>query len=146
MSQTHTDILHKELDLIQAVVTRLAQNSFYVKGWSITLVSVVLALGKDQVLTTAQRPWLLGLVLVVWGVFWYLDAYFLRQERLFLKLYEYVVTNPEDPDRTRYALNAGAFTDQVSGLRQTLFSVTLRVFYGVPTTLLLGIFLYFLLL
>lgn len=144
MPPTSHEPFHKELDLIQAVVTRLAQNSFYVKGWSITLVSVVLALGKDQLLTTAHRPWLLSLVLVVWLAFWYLDAYFLRQERLFRKLYEYVVANPEAPDRPRYALNVGPFVAKVPIESRIMSSVTLRLFYGVPALVLLGILVYFL--
>ena len=37
-------ILEKEIDLIQACINRMAQNSFMVKGWAITLIAVVLAL------------------------------------------------------------------------------------------------------
>ncbi len=79
MPETKEENLHKELDLIQAIITRLAQNAFYMKGWSITLVSIVLALSKDDLLTTAQPTWLLSLILVVWLCFWYLDAYFCRR-------------------------------------------------------------------
>jgi hypothetical protein len=39
-----TTILYKEIDLIQACISRMAQNSFMVKGWLITLIAVVLAL------------------------------------------------------------------------------------------------------
>ena len=138
------DNLHKELDLIQAVVTRLAQNSFLIKGWSITLVSIVLALGKDNLLNTVQRPWLVGLVLVIWVAFWYLDAYFLRQERLFRKLYEHVIANPDDPARLRYNLNVGPFVTNVESETRTMFSITHRVFYGIPAGLLLGVWVYFL--
>jgi len=138
------DNLHKELDLIQAVVTRLAQNSFLIKGWSITLVSIVLALGKDNLLNTVQRPWLVGLVGVIWVAFWYLDAYFLRQERLFRKLYEHVIANPDDPARLRYNLNVGPFVTNVESETRTMFSITHRVFYGIPAGLLLGVWVYFL--
>lgn len=142
MSEPKQDNLHKELDLIQAVISRLAQNSFYIKGWSITLVSIVLTLGKDDLLSGTRLPWLVGLVLVVWVAFWYLDAYFLRQERLFRKLYEQVVAHPDDPARPRYALNAGPFVKKVDTDWQTMFSLTLRVFYGVPAGLLLAVLLY----
>jgi len=138
------DNLHKELDLIQAVVTRLAQNSFLIKGWSITLVSIVLALGKDNLLNTVQRPWLVGLVLVIWVAFWYLDAYFLRQERLFRELYKHVIANPDDPARLRYNLNVGPFVTNVESETRTMFSITLRLFYGIPAGLLLGVWVYFL--
>lgn len=144
MPQHTSETFHKELDLIQAMVTRLAQNSFYIKGWSITLVSVVLALNKDQLLANARPGWLLALVGVVWLAFWYLDAYFLRQERLFRKLYEYVVDHPNLPDRPRYSLNVDPFEAEVATEFRTLFSITLLVFYGIPAGLLLGIWVYFL--
>ena len=37
-------VLLKEIDLIQACINRMAQNSFMIKGWTISLVAVVLAL------------------------------------------------------------------------------------------------------
>ncbi len=87
----------------------------------------------------------MGLVLVVWVAFWYLDAYFLRQERLFRKLYEQVVAHPDDPNRPRYALNIAPFLKKVATDWQTMFSLTLRVFYGVPAGLLLAVLFYHLL-
>ena len=37
-------IMDKEIDLIQGCISRMAQNSFIIKGWAITLVAVALAL------------------------------------------------------------------------------------------------------
>lgn len=73
----------KHLELVQAIVTRLGQNSFTVRGWSVTLVSVLFALiaSKDAPPSAAL------ITLVPTVVFWRLDAYYLRQERLFRKLY-----------------------------------------------------------
>lgn len=144
MPEPKHENLHKELDLIQAVVSRLAQNCFLVKGWSITLVSVVLALGNDHLLSTAQRPWLLALTLTIWLAFWYLDAYFLRQERLFRKLYEHVVAHPNDPTRPRYTLDVEVFIADTPTVGQTMSSKTLLVFYGIPAALLAGVWVYFL--
>lgn len=36
--------LEKEIDLIQKCIERMAKNSFIVKGWAISLASVILAL------------------------------------------------------------------------------------------------------
>ena len=44
------DILHKEIDLIQGVITRMANNSFLLKGWIVSLIAVLLALTKDTLL------------------------------------------------------------------------------------------------
>jgi len=38
-----TVILHKELDLIQSCITRMAQNSFTIKGWYFALIVVISA-------------------------------------------------------------------------------------------------------
>lgn len=142
MSEIKEENLHKELDLIQAVITRMAQNAFYVKGWSITLVAVVLALGDDDLLSTAERPYLLGLILVVWLAFWYLDAYFLRLERMYRKLYEYVVANKDAPKRLRYNLNVKPYVADTPTEWQIMLSISLRVFYGMPALLLVGLFIY----
>ena len=43
---TDKDIIHKELDLIQDVIKRMAANSFQVKTWTMGIVTAVLALQK----------------------------------------------------------------------------------------------------
>lgn len=80
---TSDDQRVKHLEIVQAVITRLGQNSFAVRGWSVTLVSVLFAL-----IAAKDAPPLATLVaLVPTIVFWGLDAYYLRHERLFRKLY-----------------------------------------------------------
>jgi len=46
----NTEILHKEIDLIQGIINRMANNSFLLKGWIISLIAVILALTKDTIL------------------------------------------------------------------------------------------------
>lgn len=70
-----TDILHKEIDLIQAAVNRMANNSFLLKGWLVSLVAVILALSKDTIAATELSYFNLILLLPVIA-FWYLDAFF----------------------------------------------------------------------
>ena len=41
--------LHKEIDLIQGCINRMAQNSFLIKGWTVTLFAVILALLPEKV-------------------------------------------------------------------------------------------------
>lgn len=41
--ETHTN-LHKEIDLIQECIKRMASNSFMLKGWTITIFAIVLAI------------------------------------------------------------------------------------------------------
>lgn len=76
---------HKHLDLIQGVISRMASNSFMLKGWAVTLVAGIFALaGKD----TDKLYFLVAYIPVL--VFWGLDAYYLLQERLYRSLYEKV--------------------------------------------------------
>jgi len=74
----------KHLEMIQAVVTRMANNSFLVAGWCITLVAGLMALagGKDGNVRFVYVAYLPVIV------FWYLNGYFLQQERIFRKIYD----------------------------------------------------------
>jgi hypothetical protein len=74
------DVEH--LKLIQAVITRMAGNSFLLKGWSISLVAGLCALSKAE--TDGSYAWIaLGVVVV----FAFLDAFYLALERAYRALY-----------------------------------------------------------
>ncbi len=80
----------KHLEMIQAVINRLASNSFRVKGWSVVLVTALLALGAQN---GSARMALVSLIPVL--VFWGLDGYYLSQERLFRALFNCVRAKDE---------------------------------------------------
>lgn len=113
----------KHLEMIQAVINRMAGNSFLLKGWSVTLVSALFALAaKDSnlmFLLVAFFPCI---------CFWLLDAYFLRQERLYRKLYGDVADKLET--EINFTMNASIFSEVIPSWFETAFSVTLRLFYG----------------
>ena len=75
------------LSLIQSVISRLASNSFALKGWSVTVSAALLGLAARDAnsgfAVVALYPAL---------AFWGLDAYYLRQERRFRALYDAVRT------------------------------------------------------
>jgi len=73
----------KHLEFIQAVIARMAGNSFLLKGWSVTLSTAVIgfAVAKDSNLKFAV------LALLPPALFLFLDAYYLHQERLFRGLH-----------------------------------------------------------
>ncbi len=81
----------KHLEFIQAVISRLAQNSFLIKGWSVTLLTGLLILVLQQEKRFAGH---VLLVAVPATVFWWLDAYYLYLERRFRDLYESVAKEP----------------------------------------------------
>ncbi len=113
----------KHLELIQSVINRMAGNSFLLKGWSVTLVSALFALAaKDSnslFLFVAYFPCI---------CFWVLDAYFLRQERLYRKLYSKVCD--KDENEIDFSMDASVFSTSVQSWGGTAFSNTLSLFYG----------------
>ncbi len=73
----------KHLEMIQAVISRMTSNSFFLKGWSVTLVAAIVALAAKD-----ANQWFLIVALLPVLAFWSLDAYYLHLERLFRELYK----------------------------------------------------------
>ena len=121
-SKANKDFFLKEIDLIQNIISRMASNSFLVKGWAVTLVVATLLLdGKSVRVYISFIPLLL---------FWFLDAYFLWQERLYRKLYDWVISNRMKTDENLFNLNAYRFKGEVQSKWRIMFSTTLGCFYG----------------
>ena len=80
----------KHLEMVQSVINRMANNSFMLKGWAVTLVAGIFVLaGKD----TDKLYFLVACIPVI--VLWGLDSYYLLQERLYRGLYEKVRLSEE---------------------------------------------------
>lgn len=94
-------VLEKEIDLIQSCISRMAQNSFIVKGWTITLLTVIIALLPE----TFDIRLLCILGIVITSCFWYLDGFFLKTEKLYCWKYEWVIKNRYESDDFFYDLN-----------------------------------------
>lgn len=111
------------LEMIQSIVSRLSQNSFLLKGWSIVLVSALLALAAKD-----SYPRLIYVSYFPVIAFWLLDGYFLWQERIFRQLYDSVRIVPEDKiDFSMDCRNLPHPPSRLSGL----FSKTLIIFHGI---------------
>ncbi len=113
----------KHLEMIQAVVNRMANNSFLLKGWAVTLVSALLALAAAN----SDRRFVFVAVLPLL-MFWLLDAYFLRQERLFRKLYDKV--RKLDEKAIDFSMNTAPHVAETASWIGVMFSRTLVIFYG----------------
>jgi len=75
----------EHLKMIQEIIKRMANNSFLIKGWTISLISVI-AIFADL---KNDFSFILIAILPVF-IFWMLDAYYLQQERKYRKLYSCV--------------------------------------------------------
>ena len=131
--------LHKEIDLIQNCISRMARNSFMLKGWAISLLAVVIALTADRL----NPLFLFCSVFIPLLCFWYLDAFFLRTEKMYRKMYEWVLKERKE-GRTdfQYDLEPSRFKNQVDTHCRVMFSKTLRVFYEIPLLVVLFVILY----
>lgn len=94
-------ILEKEIDLIQECINRMANNSFLIKGWTITIVTVVFPILYSKI----EKNIVIFFALVMIGCFWYLDSYFLNLERLYRRKYEWVIRNRLINENYFYDLN-----------------------------------------
>jgi len=89
----------KHLELVQGVISRMASNSFMLKGWAVTLIAGIFVLaGKD----TDKLYFLVAYIPVV--IFWGLDSYYLLQERLYRSLYDKV--REIDENKVDFSLKA----------------------------------------
>ncbi|WFR55396.1 hypothetical protein QA584_17495 [Anaerocolumna sp. AGMB13025] len=95
------DILNKEIDLIQSCINRMAQNSFIVKGWLFTIITVVLALLPEKI--NVKILCIIGFVITF--CFWYLDAFFIKMEKIYRWKYEWVICNRISSNDYYYDLN-----------------------------------------
>jgi hypothetical protein len=119
--ETLKEYLFKEVELIQDIIKRMAFNSFMIKGWAITLVVVTLLLKG-----TKCHVWIAFIPLLV---FWFLDAYFLWQERMYRELYKWVINNRLKTDEYLLDMKACRFRDKVQSKFRIMFSITLGWFY-----------------
>jgi len=77
-NEVFTEMLHKEIDVLQGIIKRMADNSFSIKKWAAVLVFVAI-LFKQHTISPAY-----GAIPLL--VFWYLDSHYLRLERMFIQL------------------------------------------------------------
>ncbi len=123
------EYLMKEVDTIQSIIKRMANNSFLIKGWTITLVVATLLLkGIEDLIFIAIIPLL---------VFWVLDSYFLKQERMYRELYTWVTENRLKSDEFILNMDASRFESNVHSVFRTMRSKTLGVFYVMIFTLVI---------
>lgn len=73
------------IELVQSIISRLANNSFLLKGWTITLIAAIFSLSDKIMKNFALTIYFFILI------FWILDSYYLYQERLYRDLYNKVI-------------------------------------------------------
>jgi hypothetical protein len=113
----------KHLELVQAVINRLGGNSFVIKGWALTLVSVLFALAAKDV-----NVKVVYVSYVPITVFWFLDSFYLMKERKFRKLFDVIRMTP--PEKIDFSMDISSYSGDVHGQWKTMATMTLAPFYG----------------
>ncbi|MEG9227615.1 hypothetical protein [Aeromicrobium sp. Sec7.5] len=113
----------RHLDFIQLTITRMAANSFLLKGWAVTLVAALFALAASD---SEQRYVFIAYMPIV--VFWSLDAFYLSQERKYRGLYDEVRQLPAD--QIDFNLSTAHITVGNTGWIETVMSRTQIGFYA----------------
>lgn len=120
----------KHLEFIQNIVNRMNSNSFQIKEWMITIVSALLALYANS-----DNVTYIFVAIVPTLLFWYLDAYYLQQERKFRELYKDVLA--DDSTIPLFAMPIQNYTNCKCSLWSTFFSKTIGWLYGIIIVLLI---------
>lgn len=106
-------ILIEEIKIIQDIIKRMADNSFKIKAWAITLIVATLLI-KSNVNNEAIA--FLPLI-----TFWFLDAYYLQQEKIFRKLYDDKVNNKANNGETMFKINPLPYKKDVPNIFSIMF-------------------------
>ncbi len=137
MESNSCDKKMKHLEMIEGIIDRMGSNSFQLKGWAVTLVSVI---GALSVQGSDKRFFLLSFLPLI--AFWLLDSYYLQLERKYRVLYKNVSDKTEDKIDfnmdTRCISCIGEDTKRIKYMR-CLFSKTEVLFYVVIAAAVLAL-------
>ena len=111
------------LQFIQNIIDRMNRNSFQIKEWCVGIVSAFLALYANS-----SNPLYIYVAVFPVVVFWFLDSYYLQQERKFRGVYGDVVSKNEKV--SPFQMPIQLYKGKKFGFLNVLTSKTLVLFYG----------------
>lgn len=72
----------KHIEMIESVIVRMGQNSFAIKGWTMTLIVAICGLSA---VGSEKNFAIFAIIPII--VFWFLDSFYLQRERKYRELY-----------------------------------------------------------
>lgn len=117
------------LSTIQNIAKRMATNSLIIKGWMVVVVGIIL------LLSSTEYQALIAVFALL--VFWYLDAYFLQQKKMYRALYKEIVENKLNIGDDFFDIRTARYEAGIEVPRpnKLMRSKTLLIFYGSILTL-----------
>lgn len=125
----------KHLEFIQNIINRMSNNSFLLKGWNVTVSSAILALVVND-----PKPLFAIIALFSSLSFWGLDAYYLRQERLFRCLYDEIRQGAKTRKNRKiepFSLSTTIYNSQIPSWFRTLWSKSIIGLHDVVITVVI---------
>lgn len=116
----------KHLEFIQGVISRMNSNSFSIKTWMVTILAAFIALFANN-----PNEWYLLAAVVPTLIFWSLDAYYLKMERQYRKIYNDAISDKVSP----FNMDASGYKECYC---EVLFSKTVCTLY-MPIIVVIGI-------
>ena len=114
----------KHLEFIQGIISRMAGNLFFLRGWTITLIGALLALFSKN----NSPDYIFYFLILVVFILWILDGYFLSQERSYRDLYNHVRKLKEE--EIDFSMDTREYQKlKKNTLIYSMFSPTLLIFY-----------------
>ncbi len=124
----------KHLEFIQNIITRMNTNSFQIKGMTVTIVSALLA-----VYASVKEPTYILISIFPLILFWFLDAYYLTQERKFRGLYNDLLKGKKTELRT-FEMRPDLYTKGKYSFWSVLFSKTIWTLYLITAIILIIVY------
>lgn len=114
----------EHLKMIEEIIKRMASNSFYLKGWSVSLLSAILVFAKLE-----ADICFIFVALLPTIAFWYLDSFYLQIERKYRILYKKVQDdyNNEKDDVILFDMNTSKI--KVDNVIRIMFSKSILPIY-----------------
>lgn len=112
----------KHLDFIHNTINRMSNNSFLIKGWTISIVSVLFIFSDDK-----MNGEFLGIAILAVVIFWYLNGFFLQQERKYRALYDKVRIQQEN--EINFSMSTSDFKNGKYSLLSGIFGKTIWLLY-----------------
>lgn len=113
----------KHLEMIQGIINRMASNSFYLKGWAVTLVAGIFAISAKD---SEKTFFLISYIPIL--IFWGLDSYYLQLERKYRNLYKKVSQLKENEIDFSMTITE-ELCDEKTQYFNCLISITESLFY-----------------
>lgn len=131
----------EHLKMIEDIITRMANNSFLIKGWTVTLIAALLVFADAK-----NNICFIWIAIIPIIVFWYLDSFYLQLERKYRRLYIFVqqdYINIVKPDYKEQVplFNMNTENIKVTNIVGIMFSKSIIPIYS--TILIVTLIIYF---